>query len=95
MTNNTLSFDEFVISSTPLHNVAHLGQLDVVDMLIEAGADVNAVMASGDTPLHMAAYTMRLRRSSRRRIYSTAPRGTRRGSRRRYDPIARRSRGSG
>ena len=45
------------IKSTPLHYAAHRGYLNIVRLLLLAGADVNAVEgnASNSTPLHWAA----------------------------------------
>jgi len=40
---------------TPLHLAATLGKQGVAEVLVCAGADVNAVDCNGDTPLHMAA----------------------------------------
>ena len=40
---------------TPLYTAVKRGLSDVADALIKAGADVNAVCANGDTPLHVAA----------------------------------------
>ena len=45
--------------STPLHCATWKGQTDVVSVLLEAGADVNAVNQNshwGTTPLHAAAH---------------------------------------
>lgn len=39
---------------TPLHVMAWRNDLDAVEMLIRAGADVNAVGDMGETPLHVA-----------------------------------------
>ncbi len=45
------------IQTTPLHLAAHRGYLDIVRLLLDAGADVNAVEGnlSKSTPLHWAA----------------------------------------
>lgn len=40
---------------TPLHRAAQLGLTSVSEILLEAGACVNAVTESGETPLHLAA----------------------------------------
>lgn len=37
-----------------LHVVAHMGSAKSADVLLESGADVNAVDGSGGTPLHRA-----------------------------------------
>lgn len=39
---------------TPLHVVARRGDRHAVGLLIEAGADVNAIGDMGETPLHVA-----------------------------------------
>ena len=41
-------------SKTALHTASQKGYLDCVVALVEAGADVNAPMTSGDTPVHLA-----------------------------------------
>jgi len=41
---------------TPLHYAAAKGQLDVIELLLKHGADVNARDKNGYTPLHAAAY---------------------------------------
>ena len=40
---------------SPLHYAAAGGQDDVVTLLVEAGADLNARSNQGETPLHVAA----------------------------------------
>ncbi|MDA9766773.1 ankyrin repeat domain-containing protein, partial [bacterium] len=40
--------------TTPLHEAAHKSSFEMVKMLIDAGADVNAQDADGETPLHKA-----------------------------------------
>ncbi|KDO18794.1 TKL protein kinase [Saprolegnia parasitica CBS 223.65] len=42
--------------STPLHKAASEGRVDVVCLLLEKGADVNASKADGQRPLHQAAF---------------------------------------
>ncbi len=42
--------------STPLHSACFGGHLDVVKLLLEKGADVQAVNGGGFTPLHLASY---------------------------------------
>ncbi|XP_053739983.1 oxysterol-binding protein-related protein 1 isoform X1 [Synchiropus splendidus] len=44
---------------TPLHLACYFGHKDVVEELLEAGADVNLPNNMGDTPLHKAAFTGR------------------------------------
>lgn len=44
---------------TPLHLAAYFGNKDVVQVLVEHGANVNARNGMGDTPLHRAAFTGR------------------------------------
>jgi ankyrin repeat protein len=39
---------------TPLHTAAHNGELPIVDILLECGADIQARTHSGFTPLHFA-----------------------------------------
>jgi len=39
---------------TPLHSAAHNGQTELVKLLIDNGADVNAETDDGQTPGHMA-----------------------------------------
>lgn len=39
---------------TPLHAACYNDQLDSVEALVKAGADVNALCKDGDTPLHYA-----------------------------------------
>ena len=39
---------------TPLHSAAHNGQIKLAQLLIENGADINAKMENGQTPLFMA-----------------------------------------
>ena len=43
-------------NDTPLHAAAFKGHLSIVDMLIDAQADVNARSDDGESPLHMAAF---------------------------------------
>jgi ankyrin repeat protein len=39
---------------TPLHSAAYTGKLNIVQLLISRGADVNATTSTGSTPLHGA-----------------------------------------
>lgn len=39
---------------TPLHHACHAGQLDIIKLLVEAGAAVNTPTLSGATPLMRA-----------------------------------------
>lgn len=41
---------------TPLHHASRKGYTDVVMLLIDRGADVNAENGWGETPLHEASY---------------------------------------
>lgn len=43
--------------STPLHIVAYLGHVDIVKLLLEAGANPNKKDALEETPLHKAAFS--------------------------------------
>jgi ankyrin repeat protein len=38
----------------PLHSAAHNGQTELAKLLIDNGADINAKMDNGQTPLFMA-----------------------------------------
>jgi ankyrin repeat protein len=44
---------------TPLHVAAYLGRLEIVQILINAGAELNSRDSSGDTPLHAVCITGR------------------------------------
>lgn len=48
--------DDHVLGAglSPLHLAAQGGHIDVMELLLEAGADINAVDARGFTPLHFA-----------------------------------------
>ncbi len=39
---------------TPLHEAANNGQLDVVNRLLKAGADISALSDEGETAVHLA-----------------------------------------
>ncbi|XP_037911232.1 oxysterol-binding protein-related protein 1 isoform X2 [Hermetia illucens] len=41
---------------TPLHLATYFGHRTVMEVLLTAGADINAINDSGDTPLHKAAF---------------------------------------
>lgn len=41
---------------TPLHLATYFGHRIVMEVLLTAGADINAINDSGDTPLHKAAF---------------------------------------
>jgi ankyrin repeat protein len=42
---------------TPLHNAAYGRSLEIIKILVENGADINAKNEEGGTPFHFAAYT--------------------------------------
>jgi len=44
---------------SPLHLCAYFGHKDVVEVLLQNGANVNVINGMGDTPLHRAAFTGR------------------------------------
>jgi uncharacterized protein len=46
---------QFALDATPLHSAAAAGERDVIGVLLDAGADVNAVQHGGYTPLLEAA----------------------------------------
>jgi len=45
---------ELESGATPLYNAASLGREDVVQVLLDRGADVNLTNKAGATPLHAA-----------------------------------------
>ena len=45
---------------TALHHACHGGHLEIVDILLEAGANINAVCLSGGTPLNRAIESSRV-----------------------------------
>ena len=46
-----LDFGTKVIGETPLHRAAAFGSEEMIQLLVEAGADINATDAHGETPL--------------------------------------------
>ena len=44
------------LDQTGLHLATYFGHTRVVELLLEHGADINAVNQCGDTPLHKAAH---------------------------------------
>lgn len=46
--------------SSPLHNAAYHGRLDVARLLLQHGADINQTDVNGETPLHRAAFRQHL-----------------------------------
>ena len=42
---------------TPLHHAARLGHIEIIDILVSKGADVNILSSNRETPLHSAALT--------------------------------------
>jgi hypothetical protein len=42
--------------NTPLHEAAWVGNKEIIEMLIERGADVDTLNDEGNTPLHESAY---------------------------------------
>lgn len=48
---------KYFIKSTPLMAAAHYGQNDMVSLMLDRGADINAVNFLDMTPLHQASYT--------------------------------------
>ena len=40
---------------TPLHKACYFGHSNIVEYLLECGADVDAIDVEGDTPIHIAA----------------------------------------
>ncbi|KLI29725.1 ankyrin repeat domain-containing protein, partial [Brachyspira hyodysenteriae] len=47
--------EDMVISPTPLMNAAYNGNINIINMLLENGADINYTTDFGTTPLMMAA----------------------------------------
>jgi ankyrin repeat protein len=45
---------------TPLHHACHAGQLDIVELLLEHGADLDAPAMNGGTPLMRAIESSRI-----------------------------------
>lgn len=63
-------YDNRVCSATPLHYAASNGSYEAAQLLIEHGANVNAITSAGDTPLHIAvgispAWTCNIRQTQR------------------------------
>jgi 26S proteasome non-ATPase regulatory subunit 10 len=46
---------------TPLHRVATKGNIEILEILLQFGADVNKVNAFGETPMHYACHMASLR----------------------------------
>lgn len=55
-TENLLQVDFKLEGRTILHLACHEGYLDLVTVLIDAGADMMVKDDEGDTPLHFAAF---------------------------------------
>lgn len=53
--NPALLGDRLPNGRTPLHTAAYGGKLNIVQLLLSRGADVNAITTTGSTPLHGAA----------------------------------------
>ncbi|KAI4903603.1 hypothetical protein NFI96_013569 [Prochilodus magdalenae] len=45
---------------TPLHHACHAGQVDIIDLLVQSGAELNAVALNGATPLMRAIESSRI-----------------------------------
>lgn len=46
--------------NTPLHIAAWFGQKNIIDLLLEQGADISAMNELGSTPIHCAVWTKKL-----------------------------------
>lgn len=50
-------WDQFIW--TPLHHAAHAGNVEIIELLLEAGAEVDALALNGGTPLMRAIQSSR------------------------------------
>lgn len=52
---NNSNFEKNKIETSPLYHAAYFGNIDIVNLLLQVGADPNAKNIAGNTLLHMAA----------------------------------------